>query len=213
MKYIRTFVLGILAGIAIGIGGMVYLASLPDYKPVGAFLFSAGLMTICFFSLNLYTGKVCYLFDNKPSFLIDLLLIWIGNYIGAGLCGIMTSFALDKLSVTAESLCNSKLSQSPIKTVILGFFCGILVFIAVDIYKRTKSGIAKYIGIFTCIPLFIIAGFEHSIADMFYFSAAHCSIAFPFEDLKFILLVTLGNSLGGLLVPVCLKYIIGREEK
>lgn len=210
MKYIRTLVLGILAGLAIGIGGMVYLASLPDYKPVGAFLFSAGLMTICFFSLNLYTGKVCYLFNNKPSFLIDLLLIWIGNYIGAGLCGIMTGISLEKLSETAKTLCESKLDQSPISTIILGFLCGILVFVAVEIYNRTKSGIAKYIGIFTCIPLFIVAGFEHSIADMFYFSAAHCSVAYPLDDLIFILLVTLGNSLGGLLVPVCLKYIIKR---
>ncbi len=85
MKQLNTFLYAVLAGISIGIGGTVFLAC--DNKVVGAFFFAVGLFTVCTNGLNLYTGKVLYLFENKPSYLIDLLIIWVGNLVGAWLIG------------------------------------------------------------------------------------------------------------------------------
>jgi len=54
------------------------------------------------------------------------------------------------------------------------------------------------------VPVFILAGFEHSIADMFYFCAGG---QFTLEALVFILVVILGNAVGGIIIPAARKYM------
>ena len=90
--------------------------------------------------------------------------------------------------------------DSPITIVLKGIFCGMLMFIAADVYKKKQS----YLGAFICVPVFILAGSEHSIADMYYFCA---SWTFSLEALAFILLVALGNAIGGVIIPVCQKFM------
>ena len=62
----KTFILGVLAGISISLGGTVYLLSAD--KTVGALLFSVGLFCVCVFGFNLFTGKVCYVLDNDAGY-------------------------------------------------------------------------------------------------------------------------------------------------
>ena len=66
MKWLKTFVGGILAGISIAIGGTVFLSL--DNKVLGALFFTVGLFAVCTFGFNLYTGKVCYVFDNDREY-------------------------------------------------------------------------------------------------------------------------------------------------
>jgi formate/nitrite transporter FocA (FNT family) len=82
--------------------------------------------------------------------------------------------------------------------------CGLLVFIAVDQYMAKGS----FLATFVCIPAFILAGFEHSIANMFYVSSAG---VFNLETLIFTLIVILGNAIGCLAIPAYRKYI-DKEE-
>ena len=69
------------------------------------------------------------------------------------------------------------------------------MYLAVSIYKEIKS----VMGILFCVPVFILAGFEHSIANMFYFAASEFV---SLEAFGYIWLVILGNSVGGLLMPM-----------
>lgn len=191
--YAKCLVRAILAGMMISIGGCVYLGS--EVKWVGAILFAVGLFTIFSFRLDLYTGKVGYVFDNKPSYLVDLLVIIIGNFIGCFIVGSM--MPLD----AASSLVQTKLDNFAFFPVLFkGVLCGMLMFIAADCYKNSKS----FIATFVCVPVFILSGFEHSIADMFYFCSAG---SFSIESLAFILVVLLGNAIGGVLIPVCRKWM------
>lgn len=191
--YAKCLVRAILAGMMISIGGCVYLGS--EVKWVGAILFAVGLFTIFSFRLDLYTGKVGYVFDNKPSYLVDLLVIIIGNFIGCFIVGSM--MPLD----AASSLVQTKLDNFAFFPVLFkGVLCGMLMFIAADCYKNSKS----FIATFVCVPVFILSGFEHSIADMFYFCSAG---SFSIESLVFILVVLLGNAIGGVLIPVCRKWM------
>ena len=82
-KTVSVFLKAILAGFCIGLGGVVFLGLMPTSKPLGAFLFAIGLFTICTHGFNLFTGKACYILDNKPSYLGTLVVIWVGNLIGA----------------------------------------------------------------------------------------------------------------------------------
>ena len=181
----------------IGIGGCVYLGC--EVKWVGAILFAVGLFTIFSFRLDLYTGKVGYVFDNDRSYIPYLVVVIIGNFIGCLILGLM--MPLDSASVLAQGKLDN---YDFLRVLFKGVLCGMLMFIAADCYKNTKS----FIATFVCVPVFILAGFEHSIADMFYFCSAGC---FSVGSLIFILTVLVGNAIGGFLIPVCRKWMYEDE--
>jgi hypothetical protein len=79
----KTFVSAVLAGISIGLGGLVFLAV--DNRVAGAALFTIGLFVVCTFGLHLFTGKVCYALENDRAFALALPVIWLGNLCGTGL--------------------------------------------------------------------------------------------------------------------------------
>lgn len=195
--YAKVLVRAILAGMMIGIGGCVYLGC--EVKWVGAILFAVGLFTIFSFRLDLYTGKVGYVFDNDRSYIPYLVVVIIGNFIGCLILGLM--MPLDSASVLAQGKLDN---YDFLRVLFKGVLCGMLMFIAADCYKNTKS----FIATFVCVPVFILAGFEHSIADMFYFCSAGC---FSVESLIFILTVLVGNAIGGFLIPVCRKWMYEDE--
>ena len=203
MERLRQFVYGIIAGICIGIGGTVFLSS--DNSVVGAFLFGIGLLSILFFRLQLFTGKIGYIFINKPSYAIELILTWIGNFIGTFFAAILIRHTrifekLDKV----YSIADVKLNDDILSVFILSFFCGILMFIAVDIFNNAKEGTVKIIGVLFPVAVFILSGFEHCVANMFYFSLAGI---FDINSVFYIIIMTFGNSAGGFIIPLARKLL------
>lgn len=185
---------GIAAGIAVSIGGMVFLSC--DSRYVGAALFSVALVCICLKGYALFTGRV----GNIPAAhsrddVQTLLLCLLGNLLGTLCMGLLTRLALPAIAQAAETACQNRLIQTAIQTLARGLMCGMLMYLAVSTYKE-KNTIA---GILLCIPTFILCGFEHSIADMYYFAA---SGIVSLRAFGFIWLVIIGNSLGGMLLPV-----------
>ena len=200
----KDFIKSVLAGIMIGIGGTIYLSL--DNKVVGASLFGIGLFTIVVYGFNLYTGKIGYLVDNFNFKYIKMLVITlIGNFIGTFLVGYILKFTriYSLIHDKAKLLVNVKLDDSLISILILAFFCGILMYLAVNTYKENKD-ISKYLGVFLGVIVFILCGFEHCIANMYYFSVAN---AWNVNALLYFLIMILGNSLGGMLIPLCNKVI------
>lgn len=196
-KYMSMFALAVLAGIAIGIGGMIYLTL--ENKTAGAILFTIGLYTICVHGLNLFTGKAGYLVAQPISYLLDLLIIWCGNLTGTALCAAaVQQTRIAQISRAAETICQAKLNDSLWSLFLLGIFCGFLMYISVDGYKTTQNPIILFLG----VAVFILCGFEHCIADMFYFSAAGVWSAQSFFR---ILIISLGNVAGSILIPLCKK--------
>lgn len=195
---LKHFCGGIIAGILISIGGTVYLSC--ENKTAGAVLFAIALICICMLGYNLFTGKICYIPEkhDKEAF-SQLLLGLLGNLIGTVVCGRAIKYALPAVGESAENVCNARLiAQVFPQTLIRAVFCGILIYLAVEIYKKHKS----IAGIVFCIPVFILSGFEHSIADMFYFAA---SGIVSLKAFGFIWTVILGNTVGGMLLPLLTK--------
>ena len=200
----RTFLLAVAAGFCIGIGGIVFL--MQSSKLAGAFLFAVGLLTILVFKFNLFTGMVGYLSENlaakKWGYLLTLLYVWLGNFAGTALAALLVSATRLKEALVAACtpLVQTKLADSWYSLLILGIFCGLLMFIAVDTYKKNieKKDFLCCIAVFMGVMVFILAGFEHSIADMFYF----CVCGKAFESLFALLFITLGNAIGGNLIPL-----------
>ncbi len=199
---IKKFVDGLLAGLMISIGGAAFLMCLDGYKAVGAFLFTIGLLTVCLKGYSLYTGKIGLLFEkhSKDDILV-LVFGLLGNGVASLVVGYLLGYAIPQLHDAALSVCTAKLEQGYLSSFIRAVFCGVLIYVAVDIFANHKSPLGVILG----IPAFIMSGFEHSIADMFYFSATIKGLVF-WKVLVFIVLIILGNSIGGLVIP-SLKWL------
>ncbi len=202
MERTRQFVSAILAGMLIGMGGTVFLAV--SNPMVGSFLFAVGLFTIVVFGLHLFTGKVGYLPMQKPIYLLELLITWCGNFCGTFLVakGVQHSRIYENMMERVQTIADVKLGDNFISLFILAVFCGLLMFIAVDTFRNSNGSTVKIIAIFVPVMVFILSGFEHVIANMFYFSLAGTWSPHTYAAL---LIMTLGNSIGGILIPVYQK--------
>lgn len=203
----KTILLATLAGICIGLGGTVFLSV--DNKVVGAALFSIGLLTILAFGFNLFTGKVGYALDNKPSYIGTLALIWLGNLIGTGLMAALVRFTriYDALGTKVEGIVDAKLADNPVSILLLAIGCGMCMFIAVDQYKKQDCTVKALFVVFP-VMVFILCSFEHCIANMFYFALAG---SFTVKTLVYLLIMTAGNSIGGMLIPAFTK-LLGKDK-
>lgn len=200
---LKQVINGVFAGILISIGGAVYLSC--DNKYVGAVLFSVALLCICYQGYSLYTGKICYIPEKHTKDEISVLLTGLlGNILSTSVCGYALTYAVPALRQTAFNACSAKLEQEFLQTLIRAVFCGILIYLAVDVFKKHKTPL----GIIFCIPVFILSGYEHSVADMFYFAA---SGIVSLKAFGFIWIVILGNTIGGMLIPV-LSLLGGKKN-
>ena len=199
----RQFVSAVLAGMMIGMGGTVYLSQ--TNSVVGSFLFAVGLFTVVVFQLHLFTVKIGYLPFQNLTYLTELLITWIGNLVGTFLTATMVrnSRIYEGMAERVEQIAAVKLNDDFLSIFLLAIFCGMLMFIAVDCFKTQKGSTLQFIGVFVPVMVFILSGFEHVIANMFYFSlsaswSGHCFAS--------VLVMTLGNSIGVMLIPLYLKY-------
>lgn len=192
MRFLQTLLKSVASGVCISIGASAYLMS--DNKIVGALLFTVGLFTICFFGLNLYTGKIGYLLDMPRPY--DCATIWLGNVVGCVSSGALLRYAIPSLAETAKRVTEAKLALPLPRAAVLGVFCGILMYVAVHNYIENPHMLGKCVGIFVCIPAFIICGFEHCIANVVYFTLGISSASQLLPMLAAILTVTAANAVG-----------------
>ena len=215
-KHLKTLWLGILAGAAIGVGSFTFLLIkylLRDYDPSGMFasmMFSVGLLTVCIFGLNLYTGKIGVFLDDREKIKensINLPIILLDNAIGAFGLGIIFHFifmnwegffnAYSGMRSITDAKCNSD------TVFIQGLLCGALVYIAVYCFKNFENWAMKIIGLVVSVTLFVYCGFQHCIANMFYFAF---EFKWGIDVLWNLLIVILTNSVGALFVR-CLVHL------
>ena len=208
LQYIRIFWSAVLAGVCIAIGGTAFLAA--DDRAVGALLFGVGLFMVVSCGFHLYTGKVGDLLDNPPAFLLELLVVWLGNLLGAVAVGAgVAATRMTGYVEKAAALAETKLTDTPVSILLLSAFCGFLVYMAVHLYRVSKERMVGVLAVFACVMAFVLCGFEHCVANMFYFTAGG---AWSGQAIGYLLLMTLGNSLGGLLIPVGRK-LFGWPER
>ena len=222
----NVFFYGILAGVAIAFGGILFVlakAFIPDNpiigsSLVGAFLFPVGLLLVCYFKLNLYTGKIGMAFRNKKldkkglNVFEWLFWILIGNAVGAFLIG----FAIygltfidpsSSFSIAVFDVANARrmafdfagIFNMSYKSVL----CGMLVYIAIFFFNRLNNQFGKVAGVVVPIAFFVYCGFQHCVANMFYIAAGG---AWNLNALVGLLICILGNSLGALALDLFVKY-------
>lgn len=161
---INTFNSSVLAGLCISIGGIINLmmgCGIP-----GAVLFTFGLITVVHYGYGLYTGTAGFV--KKWIDIPYLLLILIGNVIGCYLTAKLISYATPEIIDKSLALISSRAHVNIWQAMIKGIFCGFLMTTAVK-FGRDKL----WLPLLFAVPVFILAGFYHSIADAFYICTAN----------------------------------------
>lgn len=200
----RVLIRSFLAGVLVSMGGVVYLMS-PD-KAIGGFLFSFALFAIVNMNLNLYTGKIGYLVLNlnwKYAGMLGITLV--GNFLGTLCTAYLIRLTRMDIMEVVTKVTQVKLDDNYISMFILAIFCGMLMFLGVDLFRSIESYVGKALSIIFVVMIFIMSGFEHCIADMFYFNLAGNL------NLLTLAVLILGNSVGGTLL--CFLCEIGKEKK
>lgn len=206
MYFVLKFILGILAGITIGLGASIYELTRVEFTGETGLLlasvaFSVGLIIVCICRLDLFTGRVGFaldrfgckiaVFDQRTKTqeersitarkIIALPIMLIGNIIGAYGYGILVKYLENEFDFRADALneinaeiVGGKLMPNYELEELLSIFisailCGVLVYLAVYAFRNFRNRIAKIIGIIIPITLFVYLGYEHCIANCYYF--------------------------------------------
>lgn len=183
MGKVQTLVKAVYAGFMIGIGGMVYLSV--ENRVVGSLLFSFGLLTIVTQGFFLYTGKIGFVKSVKE--LPDMAVIIGGNYVGTWIASFLASMA--HLNISTMELAQGKMANSVSNVFFLSVLCGIMMYLAIDNYNKSKN----IVFIIAPVMIFILSGFEHSVANMFYF---HLAGAYSPRAFAYLLVMVAGNGIG-----------------
>lgn len=204
----------ILAGVLISIGAFASVNAginlpLGLSKVVSGIIFSSALIMIVLLGLDLFTGNVLASFKYFRKFNINsICLLWFWVYV-YNFVGCIVSVILLRLSGLAvavqdklDSIALMKCSLPFCDAFIRGIFCNLLVCTAILIAAEAKTVQGKIFGIMVPISVFIISGYEHSIANMFFIPMSNVTI---FQFLHNIIPVTLGNIVGGLILVVFLR--------
>ena len=218
----RMFLLAVLAGMFIALAGVGATAANGTLGAgVGAFVFPGGLAMVLIAGSELFTGNNLIIIPvmhgevSVGAMLKNWIVVYIGNFVGSILVaaiavygGAMTKFGAGVVS-TAVAKCSLSFGDALLK----GIGCNFLVCIAVWMSFAAKDVAGKIIGLYFPIMIFVIAGFEHSVANMFYISAGlfanDAMKAAAVEAGTDMANLTWGNFFTANLLPLTLGNIIG----
>lgn len=136
---------------------------------IGACLFSFGIIAICYFCASLYTGVAGRAYNcikqKDYSIFKVIFFVWLFNIIIIGIIAfIYYLFSNEVIIFKAQQIVENKLNNSYILSFVLAIYCGIMIYIAVAAIKEKH-----YLLAVLSIMLFILNGFEYSIANIFYY--------------------------------------------
>lgn len=177
----------VLAGVCIGIAGFGYLVT---RDIIGSVLFAFGLLTVVGYKLKLYTGTAGFIQKGEVG---TLLLILLGNIFGCLLVSLMARMSPFEIQASAQSVLEGRLAIGPLRGGALAIGCGFIMTTAVT-FARQGNNLPLLFG----VPLFIVCGFPHCVADVFYY----LTVPFSFwaehlgEILLFYVSIVIGNFIG-----------------
>ena len=223
MKNVLTnFYKGILAGLAIGLGGFLYVIMIHFIpgelgKFLGSILFAVGLFLVCTFYLSLYTGKIGLIYEEKKDkdYYISLPVMLIGNAIGAFGLGYICYFIFrntEVMNTVIDRVCVPRTTLNSFNNyldcVVKSFLCGLCVYLAVKSFGLDRLKPLGIILLVFFVFTFVYSGFQHCIANMFYFGFGNHINGYTFINLA---LCILFNSFGPV-VGVFLFKLFNKQQ-
>lgn len=171
----------IMAGILIGLGACGFLAL---GGLTGAIIFAFGLIGVVLTGIPLYTGRA-----GVMTSIPGIIKVWWWNVVGAMAVGLVVAAIGGSLAESAYNTVAAHVAQGPWRGFLRAVGCGLVIDLSVWFYRSSKSLVPVLFG----IPLFIVCGFYHSIADVVYIFGA-CK--WDIDLLWFYPIIVIGNYVG-----------------
>lgn len=248
-KFLKLFILAMLAGAYIAFGAQASLmvsfnltadtATLGIGKLVSAAVFPVGLMMVVLCGAELFTGNclmISGVLDKRIKInrmLRNWLIVYLGNMAGAllivffGFTSGLWETGEGLLGATVVKTAYAKVNLDLSRAFILGIMCNWIVCLAVWMSTGARETVSKIFSIWFCIGLFVISGFEHSIANMYFIPAGIAaaqndvfvqlanidatSLTMTSFLLKNLLPVTMGNIVGGCIFAGMSYWVVHRK--
>ncbi|HBB29296.1 MAG TPA: hypothetical protein DC000_08625 [Clostridiales bacterium] len=219
MSVKKRFLLSFMAGLFISLGSQGFLTIYSD-PFLRAAVFPVGLMLIILVGGELFTGNCLMTFGclnkkiNLKNFTSSILQVWFGNLIGSLFVVLLVYFSGmykpdSTLATTIATVANAKVSLTFTQILLKGILCNILVALGVWFAYTAKDTIGRLFGCWFPVMLFVLCGYEHCVANMFFLplgALVDNSITIS-KILGNIIPATIGNFIGGgLLLPVFYFY-------
>jgi len=232
LPLLQLVMLGILAGGFIGLGSLYYVIVVSDptlgfaaQRVLGGVVFSLGLLLVVVAGAELFTGNnlIAMAWADGCLSTRDVLANWVvvcaANFAGAvGLAALVYwSGHAEQYAATYLEIAAAKSSLSLAEAFFRGVLCNVLVCMAVWMTLAGRSVTDKFIAIVFPISAFVAAGFEHSIANMYFFPLAQMLQAAAGQPVEFAWLwrnlvpVIAGNLVGGSVLVALVYYVIYRR--
>lgn len=248
LKLSRMIALGIMAGMFIALGGAASntavhgIADVGIARTVAGVIFPVGLLMIVFVGGELFTGNTLMIMaalDKRikvTSLLRNLCVVYLSNLVGSLIIDFLVFYSgnLDysdgALGAYTIKVALSKASITPLKGITSGILCNFLVCMAILMSTAAKEASGKILGVWFPIFAFVVGGFEHIVANMYYIpigilAASNPAYTAKAEELYGItagqlealdiggllqnfIPVTIGNVLGGMVFIGCMLYFI-----
>lgn len=196
----------IFAGIAIGTAGFGFLASGVQSEVygslAGAVLFSFGLLTVVGYRLKLYTGTAGFIRRDEIG---NLFMILLGNIIGCLCVAMLSRVSPMDIQGAAQRILEKRLEAGPLSCGLLGIGCGFIMTTAVQ-FARQK----QYLPLLFGVPLFIVCGFTHCVADVFYYLCV--PVVFLKANALAILVVYVSIVAGNLVGCNLYRIVLSKEQ-
>ena len=187
----------IIAGICISIGCVV---NLRVGGVAGAVLFAFGLLAVVHYKLKLYTGTAGFIRAKGDWGLITFVLL--GNIIGCGLTALAYAYAQPDILPPDIAIVQSRLTKGPLACFLLAIGCGFIMTTAVQFGCE-----GRFFPLLFGVPVFILCGFAHSVADAFYF------LAVPEMYSMQLLLVYVAEVLGNFVGCNLYRWVIAKQDR
>ncbi|MEE3375194.1 MAG: formate/nitrite transporter family protein [Candidatus Cryptobacteroides sp.] len=171
----------IMAGILIGLGACGFLAL---GGLTGAIIFAFGLIGVVLTGIPLYTGRA-----GVMTSIPGIIKVWWWNVVGAMAVGLVVAAIGGSMAESAYNTVAAHVAQGPWRGFLRAVGCGLVIDLSVWFYRSSKSLVPVLFG----IPLFIVCGFYHSIADVVYIFGA-CK--WDIDLLWFYPIIVIGNYIG-----------------
>ncbi|MGL6199307.1 MAG: formate/nitrite transporter family protein [Lachnospiraceae bacterium] len=229
----KMILLSILAGLLISFGGAVTntavhtISNVSVARIICGLLFPFGLAMVMLLGAELFTGNCMIIISlleketNICRMLMNWILVYCGNFVGAILLAVgcayfgQMDYSAGALAVYTIKVAAGKCTLSFTAGIVLGFFCNILVCGGVLCSLTAKDTTGRILGAYIPVAFFVICGFEHCVANMYYISAGLFAVNIP-EYAQLVKqagidtsMLTWGNFLGGNLLPVTIGNILG----
>ncbi|GAK71922.1 formate/nitrite transporter family protein [Agrobacterium rubi] len=232
-------VLGVLAGVYIGLGGVASTVALAgaDAMPFGAaqilagLVFSLGLAAVVIAGAELFTGNTLFLGPvmsgrvSTKTAIRALLVAYVANLLGSVALAVLVFAARfheagdDSVGAAAIDLATTKAGKSFVTVFASGVIANILVCLGVWFALAGNSVTEKLTGLLLPVTVFVAAGFEHSVANMYLLPYAYLidqsQVGISTLTLSSIVsnisAATLGNIVGGGLIGVVYGYLFRRD--